>query len=127
MRDMKGQKHAFGFPLLLTISLCLFSSARAQTLEERLNQRTDFVPRRGTPVEQLIEIAQRFKIPMAVEWVEPKSEQFKPDLVFKGGSVLDLIGGGVRQAPEHQAISEGRILYVYAPEFASHPFNFLNL
>ena len=120
-------KHIFGLVLLFAASLCLFSHASAQTLEERLNQQTDFLPRNASPVEQLVEISQRFKIPMAIEWVEQTGEQFKPGLVFKRGTILELIRAVVSQSPDHQVISEGRILHVYSTEFVSHPFNFLNL
>jgi hypothetical protein len=113
--------------ILFIFSTFLFSTAHAQTLEKRLNQQIDFVPRNASPVEQLIEIAQRFKIPMAIEWLEQTNERSKAMLVFNKGSVLDLIKAVMQQSPEQQLIIEDQILYISAPAVISHPFNFLNL
>jgi len=44
--------------------------ARAQSLEEKLGTITDYVPKAIAPVDQLVEVAQRFRIPMGIEWVE---------------------------------------------------------
>lgn len=112
---------------LLVICACASTNSNAQTLRERLEQQTAFIPANSSPTEQLIEVAQRFKIPMAIEWLEAKSEAAKATLNFKGGSVLDLIKTIVQQSPEHQVLNEGRILYIYPPAVAAHQFNFLNL
>jgi hypothetical protein len=102
-------------------------SIYAQTIKERLERQTDFVPQKSSPAEQLIEVARRFKIPMAIEWLEQTREQSNPQLALKGRSVHDLIEAIVRQSPEHQLLIEDRILYVHPPAVVSHPFNFLNL
>lgn len=117
------------FFILVLLVICTFAAHNisAQTLQERLEQKTDFVPHAASPPEQLIEVAQRFQIPMAIEWLEEKSEQSKSTLNFKHGSVLELITAIIRQSPEHQVLNQGRILYVYPPSVAAHQFNFLNL
>lgn len=66
MSQSKYQRYICNLMLFMFFSL-LFSTAYAQTLQERLNQQTDFIPQNAPPPEQLIEIAQRFKIPMAIE------------------------------------------------------------
>ena len=126
MRDSIFQRCLFGLALLIIYTLSS-SNSSAQTLQERLEQQTIFIPQNSSPAEQLIEVAQRFKIPMAIEWLEQKSEQSKPTLNFKRGSVLDLIKTIIQQSPEHQLLVEGRILYIYPPAVAAHQFNFLNL
>jgi hypothetical protein len=126
MSNSKYRLHIFKL-ILLACSVLLLSNASAQTLQERLKQQTDFVPHSVSPDEQLIEIAQRFKIPLAIEWLEQANEQPAPALVFDKGSVLDLIRAVVRRAPEQQLIVKDRILYISAPTVVSHPFNFLNL
>ncbi|HEY8225457.1 MAG TPA: hypothetical protein VIG25_09285 [Pyrinomonadaceae bacterium] len=126
MGDSKYQRYLLSLPLLVIFT---FSSpcVYAQTFKERLEQQTDFMPQNSFPAEQLIEVARRFKLPMAIEWLEQTKEQAKPQLTFKGGSVLDLIEAIVRQSSEHQLLIEDRILYVCPPAVVSHPFNFLNL
>ena len=112
---------------LLIISTFSSSSIYSQTLKERLEQQTDFIPQNSSPAEQLIEVAQRFDIPMAIEWLDQTDEQSKPTLAFKRGSVLNLIKIIVQQSPEHQLVIEDQILYIYPPAVVSRPFNFLNL
>ena len=47
-------------------------------LEEKLGTVTDYVPKAITPVDQLVEVARRFKIPMGIEWVE-RADTATPD------------------------------------------------
>jgi hypothetical protein len=126
LRDSIFQRCLLGLALLIIYTLSS-SNSSAQTLQERLEQQTAFIPQNSSPAEQLIAVAQRFKIPMAIEWLEQKSDQSKPSLNFKNGSVLDLIKAIIKQSPEHQLLNEGRILYIYPPSVAAHQFNFLNL
>ena len=124
----EGKYKRYILQLLLVVIVSFSSSSiSAQTLKQRLNQQTDFTPQNSSPSEQLIEVAQRFKLPMAIEWLEQKEEQPKPKLAFQGGSVLDLIEAIVRESPGQQLLVKDRILYVYPPAVVSHPFNFLNL
>ena len=44
--------------------------APATSLEEKLKGRTDYLPQATAAVDQLVEVAQRFKLPMAIEWLE---------------------------------------------------------
>jgi hypothetical protein len=126
MSNLNYQRYLFSLTLLIIFN---FSApvSYAQTLKERLERQTDFIPQNSSPAEQLIEISQRFKIPMAIEWLEQTNEQSKPTLTFKSGSVLNLIKAIVQQSSEHQLIVEDRILHIYSPAVVSHPFNFLNL
>jgi hypothetical protein len=125
MSNPKYQMLIFNF-ILLAFFTIFFSNAYARSLDERLNQQTDFIPQSASPAEQLIEIAQQFKIPIAIEWLEA-NELSKSTLVFNRGSVLDLIKAVMQQSPEQQLIIEDRILYISAPTVISHPLNFLNL
>ena len=42
----------------------------AQRLEARLSQKADFIPGNNPPLEQLIEIARHYRIPMGIEWLD---------------------------------------------------------
>src|SRR5438876_8898088 len=68
---------------LVKIAVCMISGlllwaacsaavrdVRAESLQEKLGTVTDYVPKASAPVDQLVEIARRFKIPMGIEWVE---------------------------------------------------------
>ena len=126
MSNLNYRRYFFNLSLLIIFNLSS-PVIYAQTLKERLEQQTGFIPRNSSPAEQLIEVAQGFKIPMAIEWLERTNEQSKPTLTLKRRSVLDLIKAIVEQSAEHQLIVEDRILYIYPPAVVSHPFNFLNL
>lgn len=117
--------HGAIIPLLMV--LVLSSVVYAQTLKERLEQETDFTPSPAAPAEQLIQIAQQFQIPMAIEWVEPEHRPAKPVTEFSKGSVMEIIAAIVNHTPDHQLVVEDQMLYVFSPVVASHPFNFLNL
>jgi hypothetical protein len=97
-------------------------------MEEKLGTVTEFVPKATAPVDQLVEIAQRFKIPMAIEWVEsfrtPPPDQRLPSVKR---SVRELIEEIISVSPEHRVIVDGGLVRIYSPTASLHPFNFLNI
>ena len=101
-------------------------SVMGQTLSDKLEQQTGFQPLHGSAAEQLVQVAQEFKIPMAIEWLEEVDQPIAP-LDFHKGRVLDLLAAIVRRSPEHQLAIRQKMVYVYPPQVANHPFNFLNL
>lgn len=103
------------------------SVALGETVTEKLGQQTDFQPRTRTPVEQLVEVAQKFKIPMAIEWLEQPGQEFPIILNFKKGTVLNLLEAIVRRSPEHHLEVKDQAVYVSPPALVEHQFNFLNL
>ena len=117
---------------LLLCAACggVVRGARAQSLEEKLGVVTDYVPKTTAPVNQLVEVAQRFKLPMAVEWVEREGEvhtTLAPAADSPERTVKELIWEIVARAPEHRVEIEDGLLRVYSPGDALHPFNFLNI
>ena len=114
---------------LLIILLTLPVLGAAQTVSEKLQQQTNYRPHTTEPDEQLIEVARRFKIPMAIEWLDekPVTDQLA-GLKFDKGSVLDLIKAIVDRAPQENLIVEDRIVRVFPPSaFDNKRLNFLNL
>lgn len=78
------------------------------------------------PDEQLIEVARRFQIPMAIEWLNQATN--KPaKLEFERGAVIDLIKAIVDEAPQQRLVVESRIIRIYAPSAVENRLNFLNL
>lgn len=102
--------------------------AQAQSLEEKFATPTDYVPKAIAPVDQLVEVAQRFKIPMAIEWLE-KAGTAAPDkpLPSRKRSVKELIEEIVSVSPEQRVEVADGLVHIYSPMEAVHPFNFLNL
>jgi hypothetical protein len=115
--------------LLLAACCCPTPDARAASLEEKLSATTDYVPAAAAPVEQLVELAQKFKLPMAVEWVErPAAARPEQALPARRRSVRELIEAIIAAAaPEHAVTVEGGLVRVFSPAAAAHPFNFLNI
>ena len=122
--------------LVLTTSGGVVRGAQTRSLEEKLQAITDFVPKATAPVDQLIEVAQRFKIPMAIEWVD-RAVTENPDSALPRHSdkipsrwkrsVRTLIEEIARSSPEHAIeVNEG-LVRIYSPTAAVHPFNFLNV
>ena len=113
---------------LLIILLNLSVPVAAQTVREKLQQQTNYRPRTTAPDEQLIEVARRFKIPMAIEWLDekPATDQLA-GLKFDKGSVSDLIKAIVDRAPQENLIVEDRIVRVFPPSAFNNQLNFLNL
>jgi hypothetical protein len=126
---MKAIKGIFLLTVIgLASSPCLVSRLPGQTLKERLEQPADFVPWKTiNPVDQLVQVGQRIKLPMAIEFLNPSPSTSLPDLHFKRGSVLELIQAIAGRAPENQVTVEDQIIHIYPRAFVSHPFNFLNL
>jgi len=102
--------------------------AQAESLEEKLGTVTDYVPKAITPVDQLVEVARRFKIPMGIEWVE-RADTATPDKAPPSGkrSVRELIEEIVSVSPEHRIEVDDGLVRIYSPTEAVHPFNFLNI
>jgi len=98
-------------------------AVRGDSLEEKLATVTDFVPKAVAPVDQLIEVAQRFKIPMAIEWVERASLDQTPS--SRKRSVRELIKEIA--SPEHRVEVDDGLVRIYSPTKSVHPFNFLNI
>jgi hypothetical protein len=102
--------------------------ARSASLEEKLVATTDYVPAATSPVEQLIEVAQKFNIPMAVEWVDGVGNTTsEKKLPARKRSVRKLIEDIVGESSNHLVEPEGGLLRIYSPTAAQHPFNFLNI
>jgi hypothetical protein len=102
--------------------------ARTESLEEKLGTVTDYVPKATAPVDQLVEVARRFKIPMGIEWVE-RAGTATPEKMPSSGkwTVRELIEEIASVSPEHRIEVDNGLVRIYSPTEAVHPFNFLNI
>lgn len=115
---------------LLLWTACSASAQGSGTgsLQEKLETVTDYVPKAITPVDQLVEVARRFKIPMGIEWVE-RAATATPDKTPSSGkrSVRELLEEIASVSPEHRIEVDDGLVRIYSPAEAAHPFNFLNI
>jgi len=113
--------------LLLTLLILPESLCLGQMLKTKLAERTDFVPTSDTPLNQLIEVAQKFKIPMGIEWIEEMDVSVNESLDFREGRVIDLIAAITKGISDAVVNEEGEILHIFFLHSVLNPLNFLNL
>jgi hypothetical protein len=89
--------------------------ARTESLQEKLGTVTDYVPNATAPVDQLVEVARTFKIPMGIEWVE-RADTATPDKTPPSGkrSVRELIEEIVSVSPEHFVEVDRELVHIYS-------------
>src|SRR5215216_2487224 len=89
--------------LLWAACATMVLGAGTKSLEEKLATVTDYVPKGIAPVDQLVEVARRFKIPMGIEWMErggtPTADKAPPS---GERSVRELIEEITSGSPEHR-------------------------
>jgi hypothetical protein len=102
--------------------------SQTESLEEKLATTTEYAPKAVAPVDQLVEVAQKFKIPMGIEWVEMTgaATRDKP-IAAKKRSVRELIEEIVSVSPGYRIEVDDGLVRIYSPAAAVHPFNFLNI
>jgi hypothetical protein len=103
------------------------SEPSAQTLEAKLSQKATFVPRNRPALDQLIEVAQHYRIPMGIEWNEQAEGRGNTLAVGRDANVRELINAILAQAPDEQMTVENGIVHVGTPALATDAKNILNL
>lgn len=99
----------------------------AQKLEAKLAPRADFIPAAGTVRDQLVQVAQHYKIPMGIEWVlQPEEKQVKL-AVSEAPSVLALLNLILQSAPDYSLTMSEGVVNVSDGRYATDSRNFLNL
>ncbi len=98
----------------------------ADGLQQKLDQRVEFTPRAAGPLEQLIEVAKAFQIPMGIEWMEPTKCQISTAMVPAKSTVRQLLIGVVSRCPaQHLSVSNGMVHIRSGPVL--NRMNILNL
>lgn len=99
-----------------------------QSLESKLAQKAAFVPHSKTALEQLIEVAKRFHIPMGIEWAEqPDAENMPMPPLGDDATVRDLLTAIIGQSPLHIMTIDNGIVHVASSALVVNPKNILNL
>jgi hypothetical protein len=107
--------------------LCCEIGIAGPSIEEKLKIETDFLPTASTPVERLIEVARRFKIPMAIEWLDTADAEQASEIRLAKRTVAELVRQILSGSDQYVVQIEDGLLHIYCPGIASHPFNFLNI
>jgi hypothetical protein len=114
--------------LAVTIGISQPAAAQqnVQSLNKKLQQKEQFRPTPGTPLEQLIEVAKTFDIPMGIEWTESAKCNASPNGFQIEETVGELLKTIVRRCPAQTLTVEHGIVHVHS-RFVRHPYNILNL
>lgn len=113
----------FGLPLRARLA-----QGTPADLEAKLGQRATFIPQDKTLLEQLVEVARQYRIPMGIEL--PKAAgaaraQLRPR--GDASTVQELLSALVSQSPDLRLTVAGGLVHVGSPATASDPRNVLNL
>jgi hypothetical protein len=112
--------------IILVIALAP-SAITAQTLEEKLAQRAGFVPAAGSVREQLVQVAQHYKIPMGIEWVlQPEEKQVKL-AVDNAPTVMALLHLILQANPDYSLTVSKGVVNISDSRYTVDSHNFLNL
>lgn len=104
----------------------LHSNSIAQNLNQKLEQKVQFKPKAEAPLDQLIEVAKTFRIPMGIEWSDSPKCKASPATFRDQETVGQLLNAIIRRCPTQRLTVEPGIVHVYS-RFARHPRNILNL
>jgi hypothetical protein len=110
------------------VLLLLASTLNAQDLSSRLAQPAGYQPKATTTLQQLIEVAQHYRIPMGIEWIQESKDDTDPlPEPVKRSTVNDLIAAILQNAPGYVAQQRNGVLQIAKMDFLDKPENFLNL
>ncbi len=106
----------------------LASTLHAQDLSSRLSQPANYQPKATTTLQQLIEVAQHYRIPMGIEWIhETKTEDAQLTETIKPRTVNDLITAILNRSPGYLGQQRDGVLQIVKTDFLEKRENFLNL
>ncbi len=115
----------------LAVTICISQTTAAQqgkapSLNQKLSQKTQFKPKAGAPLDQLIEVAKTFDIPMGIEWYESAKCNASPSNVQSEETVRELLTSIVRSCRGQTLAVDQGVVHVRS-RFARHHHNILNL
>lgn len=99
----------------------------AQSLSAKLSQKADFIPAASSPKEQLIELAQYYKLPMGIEWIY-SPDQGVPFISLKAPTTVKaMIIKIVQQEPGYVLEIKDGVINIGSKSLSANPYDFLNL
>ena len=107
--------------------LVMTNTTVAQDVEARLAQKPDFTPTANTVREQLVEVAQHYKIPMGIEWVVQPRPEPAPAVSVEEPTVRAQLNSILQSTPNYSLVVKDGIVSVSTKRYAADSNNFLNL
>jgi hypothetical protein len=100
----------------------------AQRTDQRLNQTIPaYDSDKTSTLEQLIEVAQQFQIPMGIEWADAPNETNVKPIHFHNISVKEIISRIANEKSGYRSIVSDGVVQVSKLELTNDPLNFLNV
>lgn len=97
------------------------SRPAAEDLKQKLARRVRFTPKSTSPLEQLIEVAKAFHIPMGIEWREPPTCQSVSAPAGRDRTIKEVLVAIVAACPS-QRLSVGKgLVHVYPLDAPAAP------
>ena len=98
-----------------------------QSLDSRLLQKATFVPKSALILDQLIEVAQHYQIPMGIEWVDQPVVKVFASPTSRPTTVRSLIATILRPYRGYRMKAADGMVHIANQAFVGSPRNFLNL
>jgi hypothetical protein len=106
----------------------LSSSVSGQRLQSKLDQRVKaFDSESASTVDQLIEFAQRFEIPLGIEWMDNSNAKAAPPIHARNSTAKRILEQIVHENSGNDFILTAGVVHVYSPKIIGDDRNFLNL
>ncbi len=113
--------------IMLISFLLLSPKALGQRIQSKLDQQIDsFDSEAQSGEEQLIEIAQRFQIPIGIEWSDTRAKKSAPPVHLREITIREAIRH-IIQSSGHEFEMKDGIIHIFSSSFVSDGRNFLNL
>ncbi len=104
------------------------ASVRGQGIQLNLDQQVQaFDTESPTTIGQLIDFAQRFGIPMGIEWVDQASAKPPLRIHARNTTARLILQGIVQENPDYSVNLTGEVVHVFSSAVISDARNFLNL
>lgn len=117
-----------GLLLIVTLLILLSSSVTAQRLQSKLIQKVKaFDSDNSSTVSQLVDFAQRFQIPMGIEWVDNSNEKAAASMHAQNTTAQRILQQIVQEKPGITFTLSGGVVHVFTSSCISDSQNFLNL
>lgn len=102
------------------------SRPAAENLQRKLARKVRFTPKSASPLEQLIEVAKAFHVPMGIEWQEPQDCRSGPLPAEIDGTIKKILVAILAPCPSQRLTVGKDLVHVY-PVPASAAPNILDL
>ena len=113
---------------LLILPFALSSPICGQSLETKLNRDlASYDSNRATTLEQLLELAQRFQLPMGIEWVDTPNEKPARPIQERNIKLRDVISRILSAQDGYKFVVANGLVQVMANGIDADSLNFLNI